>query len=108
MVSYVNLRNLLTLIPFIGAVAASQGHRKTCVVKHGGSVNHDDAPAIIDAFKTCGQHGRVVFSPTTYYVNSILNINWLEDVEIDVQGELLVRGPSETTTYRESSMLIYQ
>ncbi|KAI0426546.1 pectin lyase-like protein [Xylaria sp. FL1042] len=63
--------------------------RKTCTIDAGGSNTTDDAPAIISAFKDCGRGGRVVFQPTTYYVNTVMNITWLDDVEIDWQGKLL-------------------
>lgn len=63
----------------------------TCVVPASGTNATDDTPAIIDAFEQCGQGGTVVFSAnTTYYVNSVMNITWLEDVDIDIQGTLLV------------------
>ncbi|KAE8395750.1 pectin lyase fold/virulence factor [Aspergillus alliaceus] len=63
--------------------------RETCVVPAGGSNATDDAPAIIQAFKECGHGGKVVFKPTTYYVNTVMNISWLEDVDIDIGGTLL-------------------
>ncbi|RWA04395.1 hypothetical protein EKO27_g10707 [Xylaria grammica] len=69
--------------------AASVQSRKTCTVVAGGSNETDDAPAIINAFKDCGHGGRVVFQPTTYYVNSVMNITWLDDVKIDLYGKLL-------------------
>ncbi|KAI1308024.1 galacturan 1,4-alpha-galacturonidase B [Xylaria venustula] len=68
---------------------ASAVARKTCFVDAGGSNVTDDAPAIITAFKDCGHQGRVVFQPTTYYINSVMNITWLDDVEVDWQGKLL-------------------
>ncbi|KAF9697730.1 hypothetical protein EKO04_004440 [Ascochyta lentis] len=63
--------------------------RKTCNVKASGTNQTDDAPAIRAAFQECGRHGKIVFEPTTYYINSVLNITGLEDVDIDVQGQLL-------------------
>jgi hypothetical protein len=63
---------------------------RSCTVKSGGSNATDDAPAILEAFRACGKGGRVVFEPTTYYVNSVMNVSWLEDVDIDVYGTLLV------------------
>lgn len=65
--------------------------RKTCIVKASGTNQTDDAPAIRAAFAKCGQHGRIVFSPTTYYVNSPMNASGLKDLDIDIHGELLVR-----------------
>lgn len=64
---------------------------KTCIVKTGGNAAVDDAPAIYDAFHECGQNGRVVFSNTTYYINSVMNTSHLHNCEIDIYGTLLVR-----------------
>ena len=81
----------LTLALFASTTSASlAAGRKTCTVKSSGTNQTDDAPAIRTAFKECGQHSKIVFAPTTYYVNSALDIRGLEDVDIDVQGELLV------------------
>ncbi|CAI7626411.1 unnamed protein product [Penicillium pancosmium] len=63
-------------------------HRKSCVVKGGQSKDIDDGPAILHAFKKCGQHGRVLFEPQTYYVNSVMNVSWLKDVDIEIHGTL--------------------
>ncbi|KAF9887415.1 hypothetical protein FE257_010270 [Aspergillus nanangensis] len=71
---------------------SSAGHtasKKTCIVPAGGSNATDDAPAIYRAFRKCGRGGKVVFEPTTYHVNSVLNISWLQDVDIDIGGTLL-------------------
>lgn len=68
-------------------------NRIECIIKSSGTNQTDDAPAIRAAFKKCGRHGKIIFSPTTYYVNSVLNITDLEDVDIDIQGELLVNQP---------------
>ncbi|KAH7397380.1 extracellular exo-polygalacturonase-like protein [Pyrenochaeta sp. MPI-SDFR-AT-0127] len=73
----------------IAAHANPGERRKTCTVKAGGTNTTDDAPAIRAAFQECGRHGKIVFTPTTYHVNSVLDIRALEDVEIDVRGELL-------------------
>lgn len=79
----------VALLALQGSASPTQS-RKTCIVKASGTNRTDDAPAIRAAFKDCGRHGKVVFEPTTYFVNSVLNITDLEDVDIDVQGELLV------------------
>ncbi|KAI0535690.1 pectin lyase-like protein [Xylaria digitata] len=68
---------------------ATAQYRKTCLVDAGENNATDDAPVIISAFKDCGHRGRVVFKPTTYYVNSVMNITWLDDVEVDLHGKLL-------------------
>jgi hypothetical protein len=87
-----HLSKLLTFLA--AAISVSAGTlprpRKTCVVPASGTNTTDDAPAIIQAFKRCGRRGKVVFKPTTYHVNSVMDIRWLEDVEIDFRGNLLV------------------
>lgn len=67
--------------------------RQTCVIPASGSNTTNDAPAILHAFRKCGRGGKVIFKPTTYYINSVMNVTWLEDVDIDIRGELLVRYP---------------
>ncbi|KAE9989973.1 hypothetical protein EG327_001984 [Venturia inaequalis] len=70
--------------------AADQTKRDyTCTIPASGTNLTDDAPAIRAAFKECKQHSRIVFSPTTYFINSELDIRGLEDVDVDIQGELL-------------------
>jgi hypothetical protein len=63
---------------------------KTCTVSAGGSESIDDAPAILEAFNECGQNGNVIFSNTTYYVNSVMNISGLQNCQVDIYGTLLV------------------
>jgi hypothetical protein len=72
----------------------AKGHRKRCIIKSGGSNVTDDAPAILEAFTKCGRNGKVIFAPTTYYINSVIDVSWLEDVEIDIYGTLLVNLPT--------------
>lgn len=79
----------IALLALLGYASPTQ-NRKTCTIKASGTNRTDDAPAIRAAFKECGHRGMIVFEPTTYYVNSVLNITDLEDVDIDIQGELLV------------------
>lgn len=80
----------LTLLFACTTSANSASTRKICTVNAGGTNSTDDAPAIRAAFRECGRHGKIVFQPTTYYVNSVLNITNLEDVDVDIQGQLLV------------------
>lgn len=85
---------LTVLLAVSGSVATKEkGYRRSCTVRSGGSNATDDAPEILKAFKKCGRKGRVVFESTTYYVNSVMNITWLEDVDIDIYGTLLVFPP---------------
>ncbi|KAL4807731.1 pectin lyase fold/virulence factor [Aspergillus unguis] len=73
----------------LAALPFALGGRKTCTIPASGTNETDDAPAIISAFKQCGHGGRVVFQPTTYYVNSVMNISWLKDVDVHFAGNLL-------------------
>jgi hypothetical protein len=81
---------LVLALTVLSAAAGATKDRKTCIVESSGTNITDDAPAIRAAFKRCGRHGKIVFSPTTYFVNTELDIRGLEDVDIDIQGELLV------------------
>lgn len=81
---------LFALLSGFTAAASLSRQAKTCTVKSGGSNATDDAPAIIEAFRECGQDATVVFEPTTYHVNSVMNITWLQNVKIDLQGTLSV------------------
>ncbi|KAK6971875.1 galacturan 1,4-alpha-galacturonidase B [Favolaschia claudopus] len=71
------------------AVPSVERQKETCVIKASGTNATDDGPVIREAFQNCGHHGRVVFEATTYYVNSVLDIRDLEDVDIDIYGKLL-------------------
>ncbi|OJI99083.1 hypothetical protein ASPVEDRAFT_187031 [Aspergillus versicolor CBS 583.65] len=84
-----HLARILTLLTALPFAAAAIPPRQTCIVPASGTNKTDDAPAIISAFKRCGRGGKVVFQPTTYYVNSAMNISWLRDVDVDIQGKLL-------------------
>lgn len=83
---------LLASLLGLAAGASLSRQEKTCTVKSGGSNATDDAPAIIQAFRECGQDATVIFEPTTYHVNSVMNVTWLKNVNIDLQGTLSVRS----------------
>ncbi|KAL9109086.1 MAG: hypothetical protein Q9227_006177 [Pyrenula ochraceoflavens] len=67
----------------------SYADRKTCTVPASGKNTTDDAPAIRNAFNECGQGGIVQFQNTTYYVNTVMDIQGLQDCDIDLQGTLV-------------------
>lgn len=94
---------LLVLLSGLTAAASPPEQAKTCTVKSGGSNETDDAPAIIQAFRECAQDATVIFEPTTYHVNSVMNITWLQNVKIDLQGTLSVS--SSTHQYRPELIL---
>jgi hypothetical protein len=90
------LIHCLTISACVAGAEISRGfgiEKKTCTIQSSSSNETDDAPAILQAFRECGIGGKVVFLPTTYHVNSVMNVTWLKDAEIDIQGTLLVRLP---------------
>lgn len=93
----------LPYLPFllISTLATSNdvSKRRTCTIDASGSNATDDAPAIRTAFKECGRNGRVIFGPHTYYINSVLNITGLSDVDVDITGELLVYTPITSISF---------
>jgi hypothetical protein len=74
----------------IADVTTEQSHRRTCIIKGGGSESIDDTPAILGAFHECGKGGRIIFQNTTYHVNSVMNTSGLHNCDIDLYGTLLV------------------
>lgn len=84
------LKCLLLALYAFGATANQTERVDTCTIPASGTNLTDDAPAIRAAFEECKKHARIVFSSTTYFINSELDIRDLEDVDIDIQGELLV------------------
>lgn len=100
------LKSILSLSLLASQVDASlTQNRLECRIKASGTNQTDDAPAIRAAFKKCGRHGKIIFSPTTYYINSVLNVTELEDVDIDIQGELLVNQPYPSHAHIMSNLV---
>lgn len=103
-----SLFNALLWFVTAASVRASGGTGRTtaCIVQAGNSNVIDDAPAILQAFRECGQNGRIVFQPVTYYVNSVMNVTWLDNVDIDLQGTLLVRAGRPRASHLLNANLI--
>ncbi|KAL9071900.1 MAG: hypothetical protein Q9157_005306 [Trypethelium eluteriae] len=60
-----------------------------CVIPAAGD-GSDDSPAIIQAFQDCGKGGQITFSAnTTYYVQTVLQLHNLSNVQIDFLGTIL-------------------
>jgi galacturan 1,4-alpha-galacturonidase len=62
--------------------------RYTCTVPASDD-GSDDAPAIVAAFEECNNGGNVIFSNTTYNIQTPMNTTGLNDVHVDVYGTLL-------------------
>lgn len=82
---------------WLALAGAAAANGKVCTVPAGGSTTVDDAPAIVAAFKQCGNGGTVCFQNTTYHINTVLDIRGLKDCEIDLKGTLLVGAPAPTS-----------
>ena len=88
---YSAIRVLLPAIAVTRISTAQTPAPNVCTVPAGGNRSIDDAPAIIAAFEECGNGGTVKFSNTTYYVNSIMNVQGLKGCQIDLKGTLKVQ-----------------
>jgi hypothetical protein len=84
------LAHALLCLFFSFSIVTSSRTRLTCVVPAAGNASVDDAPAILSAFNRCGRGGHIIFTNTTYNINSTMNTTGLSDVQIDIYGTLLV------------------
>lgn len=66
-----------------------------CTV-HASSDGSDDAPAILRAFDLCGKDASVLFDPSTYHIESVMNTTGLHNVFVDLPGTLLVSDKTRT------------
>jgi galacturan 1,4-alpha-galacturonidase len=83
---------LFFLEDLCAGLASSIAHKSSkhiCVVQPS-LTGGDDAPAIIAAFRNCGQGGNVIFTNHTYYINSVMNTAGLSNCHIELCGTLLV------------------
>ncbi|KAF2669977.1 glycoside hydrolase family 28 protein [Microthyrium microscopicum] len=82
---------------------------KTCEVASKGN-SGDDTDAILSAFKSCGQNGRIVFGNQVYYVKRVMNTTGLRNVQIELRGKILARINhclfADTTYWLEQSQPI--
>ena len=80
-------------LPLNILAVGSYNGTKECVVKphpKGG----DSVPAILNAFRECGQNGKITFLNETYNINTVMTTTGLNNVEVDIQGTLLVSSPA--------------
>jgi galacturan 1,4-alpha-galacturonidase len=56
----------------------------------------DDTPALLDAFRVCGENGSISLPDPTYHIKQVMNTTELRNCRIDLKGTLLVcqRDPS--------------
>ncbi|KAG8727045.1 hypothetical protein FRC12_022853 [Ceratobasidium sp. 428] len=74
----------------IGVVHAGHMEKRgsQCILTPGGA-GVDDSPAILNAFKQCGQNGHIVFQNTTYHIEKVMNTTGLLNCVVDIKGTLL-------------------
>lgn len=54
----------------------------------GGASADDDTPAILDAFKQCGQDGHIILEEGDYMIRQVMDTTNLRNVHIDIYGHL--------------------
>ncbi|KAF9459794.1 polygalacturonase [Collybia nuda] len=77
------------LLGFITARGGSVTKVGSICTVHASPDHSDDAPAILQAFDLCGKDASVVFDPTTFHIESVMNTTGLRNVEVDLPGTLL-------------------
>ncbi|KAL2809218.1 pectin lyase fold/virulence factor [Aspergillus granulosus] len=79
--------------------------RAVCTPTSGGSGSIDDVPAIVDAISSCGDGGTIVFPEgTTYYLNSVLDLNGCSGCDIQIEG--LLKFASDTDYWNGKTAMI--
>ena len=102
MVKLTNVTALFaTLLIVRPSFANTSGIR--CIVESNGVNSTDDSAAIIEAFERRSKNGKIVFKNETYFVNSVLKLEGLRNVKIDVYGTLLVRATIGTWAVNKSN-----
>jgi galacturan 1,4-alpha-galacturonidase len=85
------LRISITLL--LGARAVHGGFvtkvGSVCTI-HASPNMSDDAPAILQAFALCGKDASIIFDPSTFHIESVMNTTGLQNVHVDLPGTLLV------------------
>ncbi|KAL3495803.1 pectin lyase fold/virulence factor [Aspergillus germanicus] len=71
----------------VGLLALPSVLAKTCTIP-ANEDGTDDAPAIIKAFKRCKKDSNIIFQNTTYNIGTAMNLKGLDNVRIDIQGNL--------------------
>ncbi len=52
----------------------------------------DDTPQILQAFRTCGKDGRIVFTEGTYNLRQVMNTTDLSNCDIEIHGKWIWSG----------------
>ncbi|KAK8102121.1 hypothetical protein PG984_015267 [Apiospora sp. TS-2023a] len=102
-VDYISPRPNLSFSPKTPyhAVVQSQPRSKTCLIDSHGDGVTDDSPAILDAFNSCNDAGRVVFTQNqTYVIGTAMDWTFLNHIDIDIQGKILF---TDNTTYWQAN-----
>jgi hypothetical protein len=65
------------------------GFRKECILTPS-AYGVDDGPAIVRTFKECSRDCRIILGNGTFHIGSVMDTRGLKNVDIDLQGTLLV------------------
>ncbi|KAL5337514.1 pectin lyase fold/virulence factor [Aspergillus crustosus] len=99
----------VTFLALVGASWAVPSHvqhaRAVCTPTAGGSSSIDDVPAILDSISSCGNGGTIVIPEgSTYYLNSVLDLNDCSGCEIQVEG--LLKFSSDTDYWNGKTAML--
>jgi galacturan 1,4-alpha-galacturonidase len=68
------------------ALAEMAKNGSLCTVTPSGS--KDDSPALMDAFKQCGQNGQIDVVPGDYTIAKVMDVLNLKNCDISIRGKL--------------------
>ncbi|KAL2826399.1 pectin lyase fold/virulence factor [Aspergillus cavernicola] len=97
---------LLCLVGTSWAVPSHvQQPRAVCTPTAGGSSSINDVPAIVDSIASCGNGGTIVIPVgSTYYLNSVLDLDGCAGCEIQIEG--LLKFASDTDYWNGKTAMI--
>ncbi|KAI2473885.1 glycoside hydrolase family 28 protein [Annulohypoxylon bovei var. microspora] len=62
----------------------------------------DDTPQILDAFKQCGQNGKVILTEGMFHIGQVMDLKDLQNVDVEIHGTL--RWSSDIQYWLRSSI----
>ncbi|KAF5360218.1 hypothetical protein D9757_011400 [Collybiopsis confluens] len=97
-------RSSLPLTVVLSGTIRKEG--STCTVR-ASTDGSDDAPAILEAFRTCGRNGMIELHDPLYNIDTVMETVGLSNVHIDLTGRML--WSTNITYWRNNSLpLPYQ
>lgn len=99
---------LLSLLALAhSASAALNVTGSTCTVtplEAGTGKEPDDTPQILEAFKQCGNNGKVILSEGMFHIGQVMDLKDLSNVDVEIHGTL--RWSSDIQYWLRSSISV--